>query len=400
MPVVTKEKDKSKDKSSYKLCIGLKPETALLDREDKKPISFDCSHNPGVDGAPTYKIKVYPFEDGYPCEVYLQTLKYVDDIIAGQGLTTNEQKVRVIRQLFDGTSALVAFENEMPNNPTDPITNPMWTRAKVAMTRVIFPVNAARNQKKAMKKIKKPIDMTFAQFAQRMKQLNDWLPLFPPLHNGNAPRAMGRDEFHDVLHDALPRRNYQDEMQRFDFDPTTVTLQEFIDWVTRRCKPFDDKGASQSKLEKTIPKKKRQQSTSDKKDGEPPSKKQKLFCLLHGHGAHTTDQCQVMKARAAELQKEREKKKFPFKKDSKSTNDAHSLEQAKEIFESFLVSEAYSQALTKQVGGICNKLFKGFKRSLEDAGFEQHAMEAENENDAYEALLKLNVDDKPFDESN
>ena len=110
-----------------------------------------------------------------------------------------------------------------------------------------------------------------------------------------------------------------------------------------------------------------------------------------------------MKARAEEMQQSNKREKFPYKskKDFKSGNDQHAMEMTKEAFESFLVSEAYNTHLTKQVGGICNKLFKGFKRSLEEAGFDGHAMEAhDDENDAYEALLKLNqADDKPFDES-
>ena len=395
----------TKDKSSYKLCIGLKPEVAIdHTNSDKKPIEFTCSHQPGVDGAPTFTLKVYPFEDGWSCEHYIRTLKSIDDIIKGQGLTTNAQKVQIIRQLFSG-GTLTAFENEMPGASEDPITNHMYSKGLAAMARVVFPENAARNQKKAMKKLKKPIDMTFRMYANRVSFMNNCFKMFPPLANGNTPRPMGREEFHEMLHDALPKRNYQDVMQRFDFDPTDVTLPEFIDWVTKRCEPFDDKAASSSKMDQPIPKKKRQQSTNSKKEGEPPAKRGR-YCLLHGHQGHTTDQCKVMKAMAEEKQKEKSKFPYKSKKDFKSGNDAHAMEQTKEYFESFLVSEAYTTALAEQVGGICNKLFKGFKRSLEE-DMDLHAMEItktkdndDDENEAYDAMLKLNkADDKPFDES-
>ena len=140
----------NKDKASYKLCIALKPNVAVDHGSDKKPIEFECSHTPGVANAPTYTLSVYPFEDGYSCEQYIQTLKHVDDIIKGQGLTTNEQKAQLIRQLFKG-STLVAFENEMPNAAVDAITNNMYSKGIAGMAKFVFPDKAARNQKKALK---------------------------------------------------------------------------------------------------------------------------------------------------------------------------------------------------------------------------------------------------------
>ena len=128
--------------------------------------------------------------------------------------------------------------------------------------------------------------------------------------------------------------------------------------------------------------------------------------MLHGHAGHTSDQCKVLKAAAADLKEKHPRAnqpKYPFKgkKDFKKQNESHQVEATHEFFKSFLTSEAYKQSMTKTVTGICNKLFKGYKRSLEDA--DHHLMETD-ENDAYDALMQLNRapddgDNVPSDES-
>ena len=252
-----------KSKTGYQLCIGLE-EPPKRDIDDvEKAISFTCHRVPDDTDSPKYELKAYPFEDDGTCEQYIKTFMWLIKIEKGQNITTNMDKVILVRQLFKG-AALTAFETELPA-ADQPITNGQLKKAFAAMPKVVFPDKALRNQKKAMKRLKKPREMSFRNFANRVKVLNDYIPYFPVLPDGSTPKSLPQDELMELLHDALPKASYQDVMQQHDYDPTTDTLQGFIDWVERRCEPFDSKPNNPPKIDKAIPKKKRGRTDKNNK---------------------------------------------------------------------------------------------------------------------------------------
>ena len=65
---------------------------------------------------------------------------------------------------------LEAFENEIPTEEGVPVTDDHIKKGRNAMTKIVFPDKAVRHQKKAMKKIKKPMKMKICEFANRMKK--------------------------------------------------------------------------------------------------------------------------------------------------------------------------------------------------------------------------------------
>ena len=222
-------KSTSESKNAFQLCIPLDEPPKRDPNDTDKPISFVCHRKPSDKDSASYTIKVFPFEDDDCCEQFIKMQQHYEAILISQDLESNEDRAVLIRQLFKG-SALTAFENEMPSRPTDKISDARFKRGLTAMSAAIFPNRAARNQKKAMKKIRKPIDMSFRVFANRMKKLNDYLPYFPP-QNNVTPTALANNEFLEMLHDALPKVGYQNKMQEHDYDPTADTLRSFIEWI-------------------------------------------------------------------------------------------------------------------------------------------------------------------------
>ena len=371
-------------KTSFQLCIALEEPPKRDPNSNDKPIGFVCSRDPGNQDAPTYTIKAYPFEDGDNCERFIKTKESFDDIVRGQSIESNENRVTLVRQLFKG-SALTAFENELPNEPATAISDNIYNKAWRSMTAAIFPTKAVRNQKKAMRRIRKPLDMKFRTFANRMKKMNDYLIHFPAHANGRAISPLPDDEFYELLHDALPRNGYQDVMQQHDYDPTTAAnLQEFIDWVEKRCEPFDTR-EPRNVMDQKIPKKKR--GRKDEPEQQPTSKKQRhdKFCLVHGHCSHTSDQCEKLKEMAKGAKAERAAKQERYqaknrdaKRNNQPTKDFHMGEPS--------FDEAKLAALITKT---CNKLFKGFKRDL-----------ADNDGNLVDdmGMKKLHLDDDSSDE--
>lgn len=377
-------------KASVNLLDGLGLATIHREMDDStEKISFECKRKPNEKHSPTFTIELIPYEDGDAIEVFLQTREKVDAIAKGQNLKTNAEIVGLVRQAFTG-SVLDAFEAviKKDEDPDDYIMD----KAYLAMTQVVFPPGATRTQKRALRKIKKPIDLSFRKFGNRLIRLNEYFPYFPPGSKGTIPKPLPEDELVDIMYDALPKVHYRDQMRKLGFDPADHSLQEFINWVEERCEPFDTKETpSESKMDidKPIPRKnkgKKNKRKAQDHDNEPPTKQVAKRCSLHGPGRHTTDQCKVLKEYIKKLQEERANKP-PYKsRNERKKEDFHYLE-------GLFKSEDFHSMLCKEVGTVCNKFFRGFKRDLEQANDEDHHMVddmAPDEHKAYTALLSLN----------
>jgi hypothetical protein len=388
-------------KVDFKLCIPLEgPPQRSSDDDAEKATSFTCKMNPKDKNSAEYVKKIYPFGDDGGCEQLLITLNLMTAVIKGQGLKSNEQKVELLRQIFQG-SVLAAFENEMPKADAvdQTIEDDAYEQGIESMKKVVFPDKAARNQKKAMRKLKKPVGMKFRDFANRVRKINEYLPLFPALGNGNTPTALDDEELHELLHDALPKVGYQDVMQRHDYDPTQDDFHKFVDWIERRCEPFDNKGSNEPAQEKQPPRKNgnnKRKSATQPESGEGktttnPHKRPRKYCLYHKHSDHTSEECKVLKGLV--------KNAPPHKKFEKKTNDFNHVE---EVFK----SEEFQTMIQKGVAKSCSTLFKAFKKELaedmqllEISSSKRKAEEPGElaEDLAYEALLKLN--EAPDDEA-
>ena len=356
-------------KVDFQLSIGLEPPTKHVDTDEKvKPKSFTCKMHPNKKDSAEFLVKIYAFSDGSP-EEYIETLKQLTVVQTGQNVKRNEDIVVLYKQIFEG-ALLEAFENEISDE--DPITDDVLNRGRNAMTKIVFPDKAVRHQKKAMKKIKKPMKMKFREFANRMKKINEMLTFFPLLPDGSKPKPMPNDEFLELLHDALPKSGYQNVMQQHDYDPTQDTFHNFITWVERRCEPFDDReprNKQDGNLDKPIPKKKHTNKRKNdgnnqpNKGGEPAAKKGRKFCIHHKWCDHVTDDCKVVKAMY--------EKHAPPKNNyqHKKAHDMHMIDQASKNTKDYLESEECFAILKKHVAKINNPLFKAMKSEMREEFF-------------------------------
>ena len=377
---------KTNSRAQFQLCIGLEPPPPRSDDDGVKPISFTCKMHPKDKNSAEFTVKIYKYGDDGTVEGLLETLKLMAMVDKGQNVKKNEERVTLFRQIFEG-SLLVAFENELPgldeNGNAIAITDDVLAKAVEAIKKVVFPDKAARNQKKAMRRLKLPRNMTFRVFANRFKKMSDFLPFFPVLANGSTPTAFDEEELLECLYDSLPWENFRAKMVEHGYDPTTDTFHNFIQWVETRCEPFmtppRNNRSTDNGNNKPIPKKKRKPDTGTKTlvEGHK-DKKQKKFCMFHKYCDHTTDECKVVKASLAKVAQ--------YNKSDKSKD-----------FHAMMSQEEFQSNQDKRTATICSKLFKAFKSELKE---EFHLMEKRgppedgaDENDAYMKALKLNADD-------
>ena len=271
----------------------------------------------------------------------------------------------------------------MPDSANDAITDNMLRKAIAAVKACVFPepAKAARTQRKAMKAMKKPLNMKFRDFANRMRELNTYLAHFPALASGRVPSSMPQEEFLEMLHDALPRNGYIDVMQQHDFDAGASDFKTFVAWVETRCEPFDAKKNKSAPLDQPIPRKnkrKNQGSGGKANQDQRPAKRATKYYVHHGNGDHSTDECKYIKNLLKAHGDNKPKTSWKNKK-----QDLHAQDVAKAICQ----SEDFHAMLQKVTTQTCNKLFKAFKRDRDhDSDLEDnHIMHGMNN-------LNLNLD--------
>ena len=87
-------------------------------------------------------------------------MEQVKAVEKGQGLKTGPDKYKLMRQVLKGV-ALTAFENAAEKSGSETIAT--YRNCVQAVKIAIFPPKAATCQRRAIEKIRKPIDWTMLQ---------------------------------------------------------------------------------------------------------------------------------------------------------------------------------------------------------------------------------------------
>ena len=192
-------------------------------------------------------------------------------------------------------------------------------------------------------------------------------------------------------------------MQKQRFDPTEGTVQEFIEFIEECCEPFDTKKKEiVSKATSTSGKKKRERKTKEPSRSNKSQKTGKKYCMMHGQCNHTTAQCKILQ----KLVDDNKPKDGGYKHPSRNGKDGKNRHQNVFVIdgeedEAFL--NRMKDDMKTSVTNHCNKLFKAFKRKLEEDNYmtieSGPKKVSRDENAAYNKLIKLNTDTLEDDSS-
>jgi hypothetical protein len=105
------------------------------------------------------------------------------------------------------------------------------------------------------------------------------------------------DELLDIVLFGTPK-SWQKEMERQGFDPMEHTLTEVVGFMEQieASEAFDPKPPANDKSKD----KSQGKAKGNRPRNNTDNSRQDLFCVYHGHGNHTSDQCSVLKALAAQ----------------------------------------------------------------------------------------------------
>ena len=136
-------------------------------------------------------------------------------------------------------------------------------------------------------------------FIAHLRELNNYLPKFPPVNPGEVPKALHGRRVLDLLEFGVPM-SWQREMVRQEFDPLQHTLNNFIAFcecmeAVEQADRCPSQSPSQNSNRNNKLQKHKHECSTTTTDGSTKS------CILHGECGHSTDECHILRCKAKHL---------------------------------------------------------------------------------------------------
>ena len=311
---------KSSSKSKLKPVIPLE-RPVPKEFNSKNYLTNKCQSVPGDNTSSSYSVTVQYFEEGTP-EEWLELLAAHKRVCIGQNITNGPGMYDVLRRHLKGT-AVTKYGNVARD--TGPQTIQNFKIVVKELTKYFFPQHAVRIQKRYIRRfIRKPKDMKFRAFVNRVLELNGHLDKFPEETTNVTPTILEDDEIKDILHHACPK-SWQDQMTTLGFNFPEKTIEDMIEFCERFEQIEDDvipkkkkssrKESSSSLSKKTTRKRKTVSLSSSSSSSDNSSEDERFkWCKYHGKCAHTTDECEDIERMCKEDKKRKRRTRFNDKK--------------------------------------------------------------------------------------
>ena len=311
---------KSSSKSKLKPVIPLE-RPVPKEFNSKNYLTNKCQSVPGDNTSSSYSVTVQYFEEGTP-EEWLELLAAHKRVCIGQNITNGPGMYDVLRRHLKGT-AVTKYGNVARD--TGPQTIQNFKIVVKELTKYFFPQHAVRIQKRYIRRfIRKPKDMKFRAFVNRVLELNGHLDKFPEETTNVTPTILENDEIKDILHHACPK-SWQDQMTTLGFNFPEKTIEDMIEFCERFEQIEDDvipkkkkssrKESSSSLSKKTTRKRKTVSLSSSSSSSDNSSEDERFkWCKYHGKCAHTTDECEDIERMCKEDKKRKRRTRFNDRK--------------------------------------------------------------------------------------
>lgn len=295
-----------------------RPEKKELHKGDYQ--TYKLRNVPTEEKSPTYELSIPYFSSG-SCEEWLLFLKNVRKVLVGQNVTTGPASYAVGRRLLDG-DALATFNNAATGQNETVAT---FNECMDAVTKSVFPARAVLLQKRYMRRfLRKPMTMKTREYVARIIELNNYVPLFPPVTGNEAPEKLPDDELTDLLEFGVPN-SWQRNMILQDFDPLQHTVKEFVNFCERLEQVELAEGHSPNKKPKA-PNGKSDKKRSRGDSHNPKHTAGKADCMLHGTDCgHSTEDCYTLKSQAKKMRQNWEAQTPDKKKSYKKKQELNAI---------------------------------------------------------------------------
>ena len=355
--------------------------------------------NPTDERSSTYELTVQYFSTG-TCEEWLLFRKNLNKVIKGLHLTKGPTKFELASNLLTG-DALSIFKNAQIGIENFTETNESFETCLDECAYAIFPSRAELYQKRYMRRsLAKPDEMTMREFMSRIQEINEYFPSFPPDYEGNAVGKLTESELVEIGEFAIPEE-WQDTMHLHNVDPLTVGVSEFIEFCERLetlHRPSEPDPAAVKRKRSTG---KTRSGKSGKTVAAADDSSGEHYCMLHGYGNHSSEDCYQLKAQAKRMKSS----------DDGSSSKRHSKSRThKSKYNRSSGEKQYSkQELNTMVNAMVNKALKGStkkrkrnsnRKVVEELNqFEELSISTEEKSDSDDSKSKSSSDSNSLESS-
>ncbi len=223
----------------------------------------------------------------------------------------------------------------------------------------LLPQNVLARVKRTLRReCRKPMEMKVRTYYQQILRINqEEIPALPPFQ---ANQNLTSDEVTDILLYGTPK-SWQKEMDKMGFDPMLHEVDEVVSFM-ENIESSEERSENQAMtIDKGLAaaqnKKKKSSGSNGKSRGD-------LFCLLHGHGNHTTNDCTKLKDKAKEIKSSYTKSgsSSGYKKSSNKTWSRKAEEGKKNASND--LAAILKKAVKKEVASVAKK-----RKSEDDKDF-------------------------------
>ena len=306
---------KKNDHPKKKPLLSLVPEDDVpLTRENS--IQLELKTNPTEDASPKYKMSMRILEGSEDVRTILRWRRDLEQVTHGLNLTTAANMRVMYLKMMKGNPAAIfrarldqlcdkekkaAIKTAERAHEDQDHMNELNRREVLAFLNtdmIRYSLNLLLTQilpKKILERVKRYIrrecrkssDTSIRAWVNHLHRMNnEEIANLPPF---NPDQALREDEMIDIVLYGTPR-SWQREMDRQGFDPMLSDLGQVVDFLERIEMSEEQNLDSKKPAAKSNGK-----HSPSKGDGGGNGKK---FCLLHGHGNHTSDECHKLIAEA------------------------------------------------------------------------------------------------------
>ena len=266
--------------------------------------------------SPQYELTVAYFNTG-TCEEWLLFRKNLNKVIKGLNLTTGTTKFELARNLLTGDALSVFNTAASDNTIALTETNQSFETCLDHVAYAVFPARAELLQKRYMRRrLEKPDDMTMREFMSRITEINEYFPQFPPDYNGNRTTGLSESELVEIGEYAIPTE-WQNTMHLHNLDPLTAGVADFIEFCERLESLVTGREEEEEVSDKR--KRKRKQRGKRKSDDSDDHETGQHYCMLHGKGGHSTDDCFQLKGMSNDIKRQKTDSNGSTKKKYRNT---------------------------------------------------------------------------------
>ena len=198
-----------------------------------KRLVDDVDENIVTASGPKYTITLAKFGGGTPEEL-LEFLKTCYEIFEGQEINSGKDRFSFMQQMLVG-DALAVFNNKSEELGAKLMKN--FDQCVKELKKHIFPFNSLAYQKRYMRNMfKMPTNWPIRQYVTRIKEINNYLPSFPPFEQN---QKLAEDEMIEIIKYGMPVK-WQNELLKQDNGNKEHTLIEIVRFF-EKCAQIDGK---------------------------------------------------------------------------------------------------------------------------------------------------------------